>query len=187
VLGAPVWLVYTRRRNIFIAFAGGSILGGITSGLVLWLGGALLAWIPTVVAATAIAAAGVLAVLRDVDLLDFPLPENRRQIPRQIFSQPPLRASLKFGFELGTGARTYVSATAPYVLAIALLLGGGSLGLPLFAGVGFGLGRTSMLAQRFWASNAEESERRLLRSIRWLVPASGAAVAVSGLVLVAPR
>ncbi|MFD0428413.1 hypothetical protein ACFQ60_11025 [Streptomyces zhihengii] len=40
------------------------------------------------------------------------------------------RGAMQFGFELGTGVRTYVSASAPYAIAVAVLLSGVPAGPP---------------------------------------------------------
>ena len=91
----------------------------------------------------AAAAVALLGVLRDLGLVRLPLPQNARQIPQDVLHRHLLRGSAQFGFELGTGVRTYVSATAPYVLAAAVLLLGQDLAVAVAAGLGFGAGRAA--------------------------------------------
>jgi transposase-like protein len=43
--------------------------------------------------------------------------EAGRQVPQDVFARGLYRAALQFGFEMGTGVRTYVPATTPYLLA----------------------------------------------------------------------
>ena len=60
-------------------------------------------------------------MLREIGLVTIRLPQNARQIEQDVLQRNRRRGCSQFGFELGTGVRTYVSATAPYVLAVALL------------------------------------------------------------------
>lgn len=77
------------------------------------------------------------------------LPESRRQIPAETFGGGLVRGAFRFGFELGTGLRTYVPAIAPYVLLLVILIGRPTLGAVLLIGIGFGLGRATPLAVQF--------------------------------------
>ncbi|MCT2584607.1 serine hydrolase [Actinophytocola sp. S1-96] len=80
---------------------------------------------------------GVLGVFRGLGVVSFPLPQNARQVPQEALRRNVARGALRFGFEMGTGMRAYVSATVPYVLVVALLLTAPGIVTVLAAGVGF--------------------------------------------------
>jgi hypothetical protein len=69
-----------------------------------------------------------------------------------------------FGFELGTGLRTFVTSRAPYVVAGVLLLGGLSAIEALAVGTGFGGGRALMALTRSWHHHADDWDRVLERT-----------------------
>jgi hypothetical protein len=118
-------------------------------------------------------------VLRDFEVIRFPLPERRWQVPRSILHQAPNRAALGFGFELGLGFRTYVTASAPYLLLVALLLLAEPLPLFLLAGAAFGHGRFAMAAARYVGADGNPSGD-LVTARAALVRGSSAVVAALG-------
>lgn len=69
------------------------------------------------------------------------LPEARRQIPAEVFGGSLARGAYQFGFELGTGVRTYVTSPAPYILLLVMMLARLTLMDAIFVGLGYGLGR----------------------------------------------
>lgn len=129
-----------RRAAVFTV---GTILGALVSALALAVLVGLSMWVPRpsgLVAGLTIGV-GLLAVLRDRGVLRLALPENHRQIARDVVSDLGNWGFLQFGFELGTGVRTIVSASTPYALVVALVVGGPGLPVFVVAAVGFGLGR----------------------------------------------
>ncbi len=110
-----------------------------------------------------IAAAGV---LKDLGIAAVPFPQTNRQVPTSIFDRGAVHAALLFGFEMGTGLLTFVSASAPYVLASAILL----LDLPfwgvLAAGAGFGFGRAATPLSRAMSGDMRAWDAALLRSLK---------------------
>ena len=124
------------------AYLGASILGALLSVGVLAFLGSFTLWIPTRVVIILLGAATVVAAFRDLSWVRLPLPQNQRLVPRTAIRKRPHLVALQFGFELGTGVRTYLNATAPYLLALAVLLARPSLDGVLLAAAGFGLGRT---------------------------------------------
>jgi hypothetical protein len=142
----------------------GLLLGGLTSGLVLGLAGGLVSPLPLGVRHIAAVALAVTALLRETGLLRLPLPQNSRQIGQEVLRNP-LRGALQFGFELGTGVRTYVSATAPYAVAAAVLLAG-SLPAALLAGLGFGAGRAVTPLLRQASADQAGWDARLVSRLR---------------------
>lgn len=70
-----------------------------------------------------------------------PRPQNKRQVSDAVVFATPRRGAAQFGFEMGTGVRTYVTTDAPYLLAIFLLFGDQSIWIFVTAALGFGGGR----------------------------------------------
>jgi hypothetical protein len=81
--------------------------------------------------------------LRDLGVLTFTLPENRRLVPESVLRLGRHIGPLQFGLEMGTGARTYLPSGLPYAGAVAVLLIA-TVPAALCAGIGFGLGRAMM-------------------------------------------
>jgi hypothetical protein len=133
----------TRSGRRAVVFTLGTILGALTSALVLAVLLGLSAWVPrpTGVAVGLTVGVGLLAILRDQGVLRLALPENHRQIARDVVSELGNWGFLQFGFELGTGVRTIVSASTPYALVVALVAWGPGLPVFIAAAVGFGVGR----------------------------------------------
>ncbi|MFG1952048.1 hypothetical protein [Micromonospora sp. NPDC048830] len=127
----------------------------------------------------AVVAVAVLGLLREVGLVPIRLPQNARQIPQDVLQRNVRRGALQFGLELGTGLRTYVSASAPYVLAAALLLGGQRLHVPLLAGLGFGLGRALTPLARRAAGDGDRWDEDLRVRLRTITVAACAVLVVA--------
>jgi hypothetical protein len=160
------------------AFSVGLVLGGVLSGLVLWLVSGLASPLPAPVRYAAVLGFALVGVLRDAGVVRLRLPQNSRQVPREVLQRRLVLGALQFGFELGTGVRTYLSATAPYVVAVALLLLAPGLPDAVLAGAGFGIGRAATPLVRF-ASGAGDGWDSLLHSrLRLLTVGGGAVVAV---------
>ncbi|PPK67196.1 hypothetical protein V5P93_003534 [Actinokineospora auranticolor] len=139
MLASPVW-----RGVPALAFRAGLLVGGALSAVVLLVVGSLLrAPVPQPVRWVLIGVALLAVVLRDVRVLRFTLPENRRLVPESVFRLGRLLGPLQFGIEMGTGARTYLPSGLPYVAGLAVLLTAPLSGA-LWVGVGFGLGRALM-------------------------------------------
>ena len=140
-------LPHTRRRShdykVFGAFFAGTTSGALLSAFTLWALSGFFSYLNpgTRVVTLAIGAALVWVLKQMPGTLPLSLPENKRQIPAHIFGQPPTRAAMNFGFQLGTGVRTYVPVPAPYVLPLLLLVGWVPLGVAVSLAVGFGFGR----------------------------------------------
>lgn len=126
-----------------------------------------LPWVAVVLITTA---ASVVGILRDMRVLWFALPENRRLVPPSIFARGVLAGSFQFGYELGTGIRSYVTASAPYVFALALLLSAASPASFLAAGIGFGGGRGLMAVGRCCSESESRWDTLLDRRLRWVSP-----------------
>ena len=133
----------TRTGEALACLTAGLLLGGLCSALVLHVGSGLVSPVPVEVRRALLVAVVLVGLLRELGLVELPLPQNARQIPQAVLQRDRRRGSVQFGFELGTGVRTYVSATAPYVLAVAVLLLGQDLAAAVAGGLGFGAGRAA--------------------------------------------
>ncbi|MEH0971485.1 hypothetical protein V6U77_10165 [Micromonospora sp. CPCC 205546] len=162
------------------------VAGGLLSGLVLGLLSGLSAPLPVRWRYALIVAVAVLGLLREVGLVPIRLPQNARQVPQDVLQRSLRRGALQFGFEMGTGVRTYVSASAPYVLAVALLLGGQRLHVAMLAGIGFGLGRASTPLARRAAGTGDRWDADLRVRIRTITVTAGVVI-VAALGLLAAR
>ena len=136
--------------QVVVAFIAGTTAGALPTALALWLASGLTAALPDAWRLYLLAVgAGLLLLARYGPVARFiPLPEARRQIPAEAVAGNATRGALRFGFELGTGVRTYVPALAPYLLALTILVGRPSLYLALLAGLGFGVARGLPLLAR---------------------------------------
>ncbi|TDD77751.1 hypothetical protein [Actinomadura rubrisoli] len=141
MLFSPGWRAPVRQGEVLAVFTLGLLLGGTLSAAVVWLLSGLAAPLPGPVRASGILAVAAVGAARELGLVRVPLPQNARQIPQEVLQARLRVGSLQFGFELGTGVRTYVPASSPYVLALGLLLSHQGPVPTLLAGAAFGLGR----------------------------------------------
>jgi hypothetical protein len=115
----------------------------------------------------------------------WPLPESRRQIPSEVFLNGPQRGAARFGFELGTGVRTYVTSPAPYlVLAVVVFCHLSALHAFLI-GTGFGLARAAPLLVQVSNTQREELTASFLSGHKDFAPhTAGILVMIGGALLV---
>jgi hypothetical protein len=146
----------------------GLVLGGCASALGFWLlsGLAQPLWAPLRLALLAVVAAAALA--DEAFTLGWRWPQNARQVPQAIRRRAPAAGMLQFGFELGTGLRTFVTSRAPYVVVALLLVGGLPIIGALSLGMGFGIGRAFMPLMRAWHRDTADWDLRLERASRLL-------------------
>jgi hypothetical protein len=97
--------------------------------------------VPAPVRLAALGAVAVVVVLNQTGLVAVRLPQNARQVPQTVYLRGPIRSNAQFGFEMGTGVRTLVTAMAPYLLLASLVLFPPGLMQVLAAGLAFGLTR----------------------------------------------
>lgn len=93
------------------------------------------------------------------------LPQRRRQISREVLTGGgPRFGPLRFGFELGTGIRTYLPTGLPYVAVAMVCLLVPSWWLAVIGAGGFGVGRALLPIGRVVATEAVRGavERQLL-------------------------
>ncbi|MFC5994407.1 hypothetical protein ACFQE5_09315 [Pseudonocardia hispaniensis] len=125
---------------VAVAFVGG-VVGALPQALV----PAPVRWMLFAVAA--------LAVLgREVGLLRFRIPENARLVPERVQHLGEWGA-LQFGFEMGTGMRTYSPSALPHLALLAVVL---VVPLPaaFVLAAGFAMGRFMMpLLSNAWSDD----------------------------------
>lgn len=158
------------QRKVVTIFSLGLVLGGIVSAVPIWMLGFLFDWISPTWKSWALLAFGSAAILRDTHVVRFPLPENHRQVPKEALNKDILRGVLQFGFEMGTGVRTFLSSTAPYVLVFAMILLVDNLWLSLLIGACFGVGRAIVPFARYYNGAGETWDQLMERHIRWIAP-----------------
>jgi hypothetical protein len=139
VLSSPV-----RRGSPLAAFCVGLIAGGALSSTVIVVVGSLVRmplppWSRLAMVGLALCA----VLLRELHVVTFTLPENRRLVPETVLRHGRHLGPLQFGLEMGTGVRTYLPSGLPYVGALAVLFFA-SVPAAVCAGAGFGLGRALM-------------------------------------------
>jgi hypothetical protein len=187
-----VLLPPAKRRTlndvqVVLFFLLGTVQGAVLTAVVAWILSGLLA--PLSVTAR-LALLGGMALFvwlckHSPYLKNVKLPEARRQIPAEVFRGSLKRGAYRFGFELGTGMRTYTSAAAPYLLLLVLLLGHLTLGVALAIGVGYGLGRALPLMAQFSDPRSNRFARTLVGGLGEAAPMiAGALTLIGGLALV---
>jgi hypothetical protein len=134
-------------------FGGGLLLG---AELVVLVGAALGALpqvlVPAPLRAALFAAVAVVVLLREAGAVRFAVPQNARLVPEDVAHLREWGA-LQFGFEMGTGMRTYSPSALPHLALLAVLL---VLPLPLVPvlGAGFAAGRLAMpLLSNAWSDD----------------------------------
>jgi len=167
MLGSPVW----RGGGARYVFCGGLVLGALTSALALLIAGSLLRLaLPVPFWRWLVVAASVLLILRELGVLRFWLPQNKRLVPEHVDRHGPVFGPLQFGFEMGTSVRTYTPSALPHAAALTVALLAGPLAA-LCCGAGFGLGRSAMALGNLYYSNDNSwdlawlDHERLIRAI----------------------
>lgn len=146
-----MWRTTWTGRLSVATFGFGAWCGALCTLFALWLLSGLFAPIATPVRAGLLLVVGLAAVARDLEWISVQLPQAARQIPREVLQDGPVRGAWQFGFELGTCVRTFMTGSAPYVVAAAILL------LPprpvevAIAAAGVALGRTLPVIQAIGA------------------------------------
>jgi len=130
-------------------FSTGLVLGGLTTAVgAVALGSLLLRpLLAHVVEVVAVALVLAVVLLNEIGLITLRLPQNARQVPEVIRDDGPRYGALQFGFEMGTGLRTYMTSGLPHVLLAGVLLAA-SLPEAALAGLAFGAGRALMTLTR---------------------------------------
>jgi hypothetical protein len=145
-------------------FSAGLLAGGFASSLVAVALGTLLLrpLLPVLVAVGVILAVFVFVALQEFEIVRRRLPQNARQVPESISADGARYGALHFGFEMGSGVRTYMTSGLPHVLATGVLLVAG-WSAALLAGLAFGTGRALMTLSRHAYRDDGRWDRSLAR------------------------
>ncbi len=143
----------------------GTTLGATLTVMITWVLSGFAAPLPVYARAAMIAVGAIFIWLCERGPLSsrISLPQARRQIPAEVFGRGLARGAFRFGFELGTGVRTYIPSPAPYILFLTILFGHLTLASALCVAVGFGLGRAAPLMVQMSALNGERMKQAFLR------------------------
>lgn len=163
-------------------YGAGTMLGALTTAIIALVLSGLASPVPAGWSAGLVAAFAVAAILRDLGVVSFWLPQNERQVPQEVFAFGRARGAFQFGYELGTGVRTYVTSTAPFVVLLGVILFADGGLVALAAGFGFGLGRAVMPLARYLSDQRHAWDARLESQLQWIVPMSTALCAVGVIV-----
>jgi hypothetical protein len=87
------------------------------------------------------------------------LPQDRRLVPQTILAADTVTGPLQFGFEMGTGVRTFAPSALPLGLAVIALLWSPNAVEGLAMGAGFALGRALAIPAR--RPEPEQWDRRM--------------------------
>lgn len=144
MLSSSVW-----RGKSHWWFSIGLLAGGFTSALVAVTVGSLLLrpFVPAILAIAAVILLFVLITANEFGIARLPLLQNGRQVPQSITDDGGQYGALQFGFEMGTGVRTFMTSGLPHALAACLILVA-TWPIAIIAGLGFGAGRAWMTLSR---------------------------------------
>ena len=167
-------------RKILFAYLWGTTSGASLTAIIVWILSGFVEPLGTGPRAILLLAGSVFVVLCKHGPLAgvISLPESRRQIPAEVFGGSLVRGAYRFGLELGTGVRTYVSSSAPYILLLAIFFARLSLGDALLVGIGFGVGRAFPLMVQLSAGG--RVAKSLLRRLDGSASATAALLTLAG-------
>ncbi len=157
-----------RRRQtldcrVFAAYLAGTINGALLTALSAWVLSGFTAPLGATSRVVLLGfGAALVWVVKHGAVTRLVLPEARRQIPAEVFGGGLVRGAYRFGFELGTGVRTYTPSPAPYVLLLAIVLGRPTLAATLLVAFGFGIGRALPLLMQLISADRERFTARFL-------------------------
>jgi hypothetical protein len=161
---------------------GGALLSGLIAGIL----GGVVAAAPDVLRWALLLPPAGLVLAFELAGRPLSLPQNRRAVPQTVIPRSHISGPLQFGFEMGTGVRTYMPTALPHLLALVVILVGG-IGPGLAAGFGFGTGRALMPLVRAWHGDHRRWDDRLLAALRAIGRLCAVAFAVLLLLLAVYR
>jgi hypothetical protein len=138
----------------------------MATGLLLVLLGSLLRpLLPWWVRLAAVVALAVVVVGNDTGRLRVRLPQNGRQVPPSVIFDGGRLGALQFGFEMGTGLRTFMTSSLPHLAALTVALYA-PWPYALLTGAAFGAGRAIMPLVRMAFGDSEAWDERFAASQR---------------------
>lgn len=136
-----------RQLPLWAAFAAGTTLGGLGTGLALGVLSGLVSPVPGPVRLGLFVVLAVGLALLDLLSPTLRLPQRSELIPQEVFRRGLARGGFRFGLEYGCGWRTLVPSAASYVAATFVLLLVPPLGWAVVLGAAFGLSRSLAVLQ----------------------------------------
>lgn len=158
------------------------MLGGVATAVLAVLVGSLIRpVVPEVAGSVVVVALALFVLAGEARLHPWTLPHRRAQVPQTVIGEGSDAGALRFGFEMGTGVRTHMPSSLPYVpLAAVTLLAGWPAAV--VTGAGFGLGRAGMALGRYHARDPDWWDgqwRRHGRAVRLALALAAVALTVS--------
>lgn len=165
-------------------FSLGLVLGALFAGVITGALGGLASIVPEPVRLWPLALAAAVILAFELAGRPLSLPQNRRLVPQDVIPQSEFSGPLQFGFEMGTGVRTFTPTALPHLLVLTLVLAGG-VGPGLLAGIGFGLGRVLMPLSRALSVDPQGWDTDMLSTTAWIgrACATGFVLALAALFL----
>lgn len=145
-----------RTLRVLALFVLALVVGASATAVVAWVIGGFFEPVPERVRAMLGLGAVAVFASRDLGIISFPLPQRAAQIPQEVLFANPGRASIQFGFEFGSGLRTFVTTSMPYLLLFSLWMTQVSVVQYLAAAVGFGVGRSFLTVYRLFGPRDPE-------------------------------
>lgn len=162
------------------------MIGALAAATLLVVAGSLVRPVlPEAVRLAGLAGFSVVVAGNELGLWRAPLPQNARQVPASVIFDGGRVGALRFGFELGTGLRTFLPSALVHLVALAVALFA-TWPQGLLVGVGFGLSRALMPLLRQASGDLDgwddafRRHQRLVRGLGWGVCVVGMAVVVVG-------
>ena len=142
------------------------MLGGTATGLLLVLLGSLVRpLLPDWPRLIVLALLALVVIGNETDLVKVRLPQNGRQVPSTVIAEGGRIGAWQFGFEMGTGLRTFMTSSLPHLAALTVALFA-PWPYALLAGAAFGAGRAIMPLVRIGWGDGADWDRRYSRHNR---------------------
>jgi hypothetical protein len=108
-----------------------------------------------------LASLAVIVVGNETGLFKVPLPQNGRQVPSSVIFDGGRLGAVRFGFEMGTGLRTFMTSSVPHFTALTVALYA-AWPYALMTGAAFGAGRAVMPLVRMASGNSPRWDAQFL-------------------------
>lgn len=163
------------------SFLAGTLTGAALTATALTLLGGLLSPLPASWRATVALGLIALLALRQLGVLCVELPQRAWQIPQTVFRDDPVRAAFRFALELGTGVRTYITTSAPYAIAVVLVLTpattvGATIAAGALSALGYGAGRALIIALQPFTKQTAVDHPQFWFGVAALISIAGSAL-----------
>ncbi|MFD1939255.1 hypothetical protein ACFSKW_48120 [Nonomuraea mangrovi] len=140
-----------------MAYFGVGLLLGASSVAVVaaTIGGVFQALLPPSLRLGLLALLAGVVFLREAGLITLTVPENKRLVPEHVLGRGRVLGGIQFGFEMGTGMRTYSPSALPHLVLVSLVLAVPFSGA-MAAAAGFAAARWIMAAASIFHSDDGE-------------------------------